>query len=412
MQLFTHIGRLYGVWNHSSSVSGEEMKNIPYLEHAWMQVFNGVILAIGTGTPPEGEAISLNNRWIIPGFVDSHCHLIFSGWREAEFEAKIKGASYEEIAAAGGGIHASAKRLAETSEEELFQEALARLNSQIDMGITAMEIKTGYGLLPEMELKMLRVANRIKAIAPIPIKITLLAAHAMPAKYANNREKFIKEVCENLIPKAVNEKLADYIDVFCDRGFFTPQETTQILQAAKKLGMDAKIHANELGLTGGVQVGVAANARSVDHLEHVGDEEINLLLNSRTIPTLLPATAFFLRIPYPPARKMLNAGLPIALATDLNPGSAPSGNPWFIWSLACIPMRMEPGEALSALTRNAAVALDLHHQCGSLQPGMLANFIAIQAESPKAGLAQFPYRFGIIPNIEVFIEGKSRNTLA
>jgi len=408
-QIFINIGRLYGNWPTTEAIRGANMRTIPFLEQAWMQVLQGVIVASGAGTPPSGNQIDLKGEWIIPAFVDSHCHLIFAAWREREFQSKIEGRTYEEIAASGGGILNSARKLATYSEEQLFESAKSRLFQQISSGIGAMEIKTGYGLLPEQELKMLRVAKELKRIAPIPIKTTLLAAHALPTEYREKRDIFIKRITEELIPQAVEEKLADYVDVFCDKGFFTQKETETILEAAQNLGLRGKIHANELGNTGGIQAGVAYNARSVDHLEHTGPEEIEQLLRSDTIPTLLPGTAFFLRIPYPPARLLIDSGLPVALATDLNPGSCPSGCPWFLWSLACIQLRMHPEEALTAMTRNSAVALDLQTQVGALSPGMHASFITVPAQDPENGLAHFPYRFASRPAFSLYLEGEKWN---
>jgi imidazolonepropionase len=405
-QVFYNIGRLYGNWNTTDAIRGSAMKAIPFMENAWMQVLQGVIVSTGTGTPPEGNSVNMEGKWIIPAFVDSHCHLIFADWREREFQYKIEGRTYEEIAASGGGILNSARKLATFSEEQLFESAKTRLFQQVSSGIGAMEIKTGYGLLPEQELKMLRVAKALKQISPVPIKTTLLAAHALPTEFREKRDVFIQRICEELIPQAAEEKLADYVDVFCDKGFFTQSETETILKAAQQLGLRGKIHANELGNTGGIQAGVAYNARSVDHLEHTGPEEIEQLLNSDTIPTLLPGTAFFLRIPYPPARQLIDSGLPVALATDLNPGSCPSGCPWFLWSLACIQLRMQPEEALTAMTRNAAVALDLQMQVGALSAGNNASFIALPAQQPENGLAHFPYRFGSRPDFSLYLEGE------
>lgn len=409
-QVFFNIGRLYGHFSHDGAISGTDMHKHPFLSEAWMEVMEGVIVATGTGRPPEAESqIDCEGDWLFPGFCDSHTHLIFAAWRAHEFDQKIAGASYEDIAASGGGILNSAEKLAVTSEEDLFQSAWQRLIELVGQGTLAMEIKTGYGLSYEAEMKMLRVAARLKKEAPIPIKVTLLGAHALPQGYREKRAAFVEMVTEQLIPDAAQAGLMDYVDVFCDQGFFTPEETAQMLSKAQSLGYRGKIHANELGYSGGIQVGVAYDARSVDHLEFTGPEELSALVQSDTIPTLLPGTAFFLRIPYPPARTMIDAGLPVALASDLNPGSCPSGNPWFIWSLACIQLRMSPEEALTAFTRNSAVAMDLGPFCGALMPGKWANFNRVKppptygSEVPR--LSYYPYRFAVSHQPMVYIKG-------
>lgn len=413
-RLFYNIGRIYGTFSHDLPVAGKDMAHIPFLENAWMEVKDGRIIRIGQGEMPViTDTVDCGNDWIFPGFCDSHTHLIFASWREREFEDKIQGLTYEQIAANGGGILNSAARLAQTSEEALFQSAWERLQDLIAYGTLAVEVKTGYGLLYDQEMKMLRVAARLKSFSPIPLRITLLAAHALPTAYRDQREDFIRMVCEKLIPDAAAEGLMDYVDVFCDQGFFTPDETARMLETALKFGYRGKIHANELGRTGGIQVGVQHDALSVDHLEHTGEEEIQALLQSRTIPTLLPGTAFFLRIPYPPARSMVDAGLPVAIASDVNPGSSPSGNPWFIWSLACIYLRLQPEEALTAMTRNAAAAMNLQQESGALAPGKNAHFIRVTApplthtgdEKPARLLSYFPYRFAVNHRPKVYVGG-------
>lgn len=414
-QIFYNIGRLYGHFTHDGAICGSDMHAHPFLSEAWMEVMEGVIVATGTGPVPEAdEKTDCSGDWIFPGFCDSHTHLIFAAWRAHEFEQKIAGASYEDIAASGGGILNSAEKLAHTPEDDLFDSAWQRLLELMEQGTLAVEVKTGYGLSYEAEMKMLRVAARLKAEAPIPIKVTLLGAHALPQGYREKRSEYVDMVTERLIPDAAQAGLMDYVDVFCDQGFFTPEETAKMLAKAHSLGYRGKIHANELGHTGGIQVGVEFDARSVDHLEHTGPEELSALIESDTIPTLLPGTAFFLRIPYPPARAMIEAGLPVALASDLNPGSCPSGNPWFIWSLACIHLRMSPEEALTAFTRNSAVAMDLGPFCGSLMPGKWANFNRVKSppvlgnETPR--LSYYPYRFAVSHKPQVYVKGNRWQT--
>jgi imidazolonepropionase len=328
---------------------------------------------------------------VMPTFCDSHTHLVFPESREKEFVDRIKGLSYAEIARKGGGILNSAKRLNQMSEDVLYTQAQSRLDEIIRMGTGAVEIKSGYGLTVEGELKMLRVINRLKQHAPIPIKANFLGAHAIPLEYKEDRKGYIRLITEEMLPKIGKLKLADYIDVFCDTGFFTPEETGIILRAGKKYGLKPKIHANELGYSGGVQIGVAHQAVSVDHLECVGDEEIEVLRHSETVPTLLPSTAFFLGIGVPPARKMIGADLPVALASDYNPGSSPSGSMPFILSLACITLKMLPSEAINASTLNAAAAMELLETHGSITKGKTGSVIVTK---PVPSIAYLPYRFG------------------
>lgn len=361
--------------------------------NVWISIENDTIIGIGSGEVPKDyfdASFNLSGYSALPSFCDSHTHIVYAGSREAEFVDKINGRSYEEIARNGGGILNSAKRLQATSEDELFEQSLPRAKEILHLGTGAVEIKSGYGLTVDDELKMLRVAKRIAREIPIEVKTTLLAAHALPLEFKENRAEFIDLILNEMIPRCADEGLADFIDVFCDKGFFTIDETDVILSKAIEYGLVPKIHANELDYSGGIQVGVKHNALSVDHLEYTGEEEINALIQSATMPTLLPSTAFFLRLKLPPAREMIQAGLPIALASDYNPGSSPSGNMSFVLSLACINLRMTPEEALHAATLNSAYAMGLHQTHGSITPGKKANLNFVKN---LPSLAFIPYRF-------------------
>jgi imidazolonepropionase len=375
-------------------LKGAAMQELPILENAWLHIVNDTIAAFGEmDTCPELtiETIDATGKLVFPAWCDSHTHIVYAGSRESEFVDKINGLSYEEIAQKGGGILNSAKRLQETSEDELYIQAKRRANEIISYGTGAVEIKSGYGLTLQDELKMLRVIKRLQAETPLTIKATFLGAHAIPQEYKSNRAAYIQLIVNEMLPQVAAENLADFCDVFCDKGFFTVDETDQILDKAARLGIRAKIHANELDYSGGIQVGVKHNALSVDHLEYTGEEEMEVLLNSSTMPTLLPSTAFFLRIKNPPAREMLTAGLPLALATDYNPGSSPSGNMQFVLSLACINLRMTPEEAINAATINSAYAMGISETHGSITVGKKANLLITQAIS---GYAFLPYSFG------------------
>lgn len=394
-------------------VAGAEMAHLPSIKNAFLVIKNGLIEAFGPMADFEGsvqnsfagfEEIDATGRYVLPTFVDPHTHLVYAGSREPEFVDRIKGKSYEEIAAAGGGILNSAKRLQETSEEELFQSALRRLHEVIKTGTGAMEIKSGYGLTLADELKMLRVIKRLKDLNIIEIKASFLGAHAIPKSYAN-RQDYIELIVNEMIPQVAAENLADFCDAFCDQGFFTPEETDQILKAGAKFGLRAKIHANQLAASGGVQVGVANNAISVDHLEHVGPAETEALLNSETMPTLLPGAAFFIGLPYQPARQMLRDGLPLALASDYNPGTCPSGSIPFVMSLACIKLKMLPEEAINACTLNAAYAMGLEKTHGSIAKGKVGN-VFITQEIPS--LAFIPYAFSTPLIDKVILKGRLR----
>jgi imidazolonepropionase len=408
--LFKHIKLLVlAETDPQTCYRGSEMEHIPMLEDAWLLVRDGLIADFGTmtsGCPSENdvdEVVSAEGRMVLPAWCDSHTHLVFAAPREQEFEDRIKGLSYEEIALRGGGILNSAARLAKTSEDDLFDMACVRLREVILMGTGAIEIKSGYGLSIEGELKMLRVIRRLQNISPIPIKATFLGAHAFPSAYKENHAAYISLIINEMLPAIGRERLADYCDVFCERNYFTPEETSQVLVAAKQYGLKPKIHANQLDYSGGVQVGVQHGAISVDHLEHCGEAEIAALRKSDTVPTLLPSCSFFIRIPYAPARQLIDANLPVALATDFNPGSTPSGRMAFVVSLACIYMRMLPAEAICAATINGAHAMELSDQVGSIAVGKRANLILTK---PIPSLAYIPYAFGTDVIEQVFINGE------
>lgn len=346
--------------------------------------------------------IDCKGSFILPSFVDSHTHLVFPKTREEEFVDRINGLSYEEIARRGGGILNTAKHTATIDESELYEGTLKRLYEIIRMGTAAVEIKSGYGLTLESELKLLRVAKKIQESSPIKIKTTFLGAHAVPKNI--NQSDYVKLVIEEMLPAVAEENLADYCDVFCDRGFFTQEETDKILNTASKYGLKAKIHANELDYSGGIQVGVKNNAISVDHLECTGKEEIQALKNSNTIATLLPSTAFFLEMEYPPARKMIEENLAVSLASDYNPGSSPSGNMNFIWSLACIKMKMLPEEAFNAATINSAHAMEIADTHGAIYKNGPANFLITEEFE---NLSFMPYNFGRPAIKSIVLNGKT-----
>ncbi len=339
----------------------------------------------------------------MPAFCDSHTHLVYSGSREQEYEDKIRGMSYEEIAKRGGGILNSAKLLSETSEDDLFEQSLPRANEIIRSGTGAVEIKSGYGLNTRDELKMLRVIKRLGEETELTIRATFLGAHAVPANFKSDQDKYVQLVIDEMIPAVAQEELADFIDVFCDRGFFTVEQTDRILEAGAKYGLAPKIHANELDFSGGVQAGVRHHALSVDHLEFVGEEELTALKGSATMPTILPGASLFLGLSYAPARKMIEAGLPVALASDYNPGSSPSGNMELVMSLGIIQLKMLPFEVLNAVTRNGAYAMGLEESHGSITPGKVANLIITD---PMPGFGFMPYAYGSSQINKVILNGK------
>jgi imidazolonepropionase len=388
-------------------VTGTDMSMIGSIENGWLSIKDGKINDFGQmrSMPEETgfEVIDASGKLVFPSFCDSHTHLVYAGSREKEFVDKIRGLSYEEIAGRGGGILNSAKRLHETSEEDLFIQSSVRINEIIRMGTGAVEIKSGYGLNTDDELKMLRVIRKLKNSFPLEIRSTFLGAHAVPSEFKHDREKYIDIIINEMIPAMASEELADYIDVFCDRGFFTVGETERILMAGMKYGLRAKIHANELDFSGGIQTGVKYNALSVDHLECTGDEEIESLLGSDTMPTLLPGSAFFLGLKEPPARKMIDAGLPVALASDYNPGSCPSGNMKLVMSLGCIRLKLLPEEVINAVTINSAYAMGLSETHGSIARGKVAN-VFITKEIPSYEF--MPYAFGSDLIDTIILRGK------
>jgi imidazolonepropionase len=394
-------------------ICGRDMSEIQSIDDAYLYIVDGLIHDFGkmdglnlnkiTVKNPNIETIDARERLVFPSFCDSHTHLVYSGSREIEYIDKIRGLSYEEIAKRGGGILNSAKKLHETTEDELFRQSVQRINEIISSGTGAVEIKSGYGLNLADELKMLRVIKRIKETSPIEVKSTFLGAHAIPEEYKNRRESYVDLVINEMIPVVASEDLADYIDVFCDKGFFTVEDTERILMAGIKHGLIAKIHANELDYSGGIQTGVKYNALSVDHLEFTGDKEIEVLLGSETMPTLLPGAAFFLGMPDPPVRKMINAGLPVALASDFNPGSSPSGNMKLIMSLGCIKLKMLPEEVINAVTINSAYAMGISDTHGSIARGKVAN-VFITKEIPSYEF--MPYAFGSNLIETIILKGK------
>lgn len=410
--LISNIKSIVGILDKNILLKkGAEMGVLNAIENAYLIIENDCIFGFGKMEDVSNavqnititKEINANYGMLLPAFVDSHTHIVFAKWREEEFEMRIKGKSYEQIATAGGGILNSAKKLQSMSEDELFIKALERLHQVIKQGTGAIEIKSGYGLTVADELKMLRVITQLKSVAPIPIKATFLGAHAFPTEYKQNRKGYIDLIINEMLPNIAQENLADYFDVFCDQGFYTVEETDILLNAAAKYNLKAKIHANELGYTGGVQIGVKHKALSVDHLEYTGQEEIDCLLNSNTMPVGLPNCSFFLGIPYMPARKMIDAGLPVCLASDYNPGSSPNGRMGFVVSLACTQMKLTPEEAINATTINGAYAIELSESHGSITIGKKANLIITK---PISSLAYIPYNFGNDCVESVLINGK------
>ena len=387
-------------------VAGKDMANIETIENAYLLIKNDLIFDFGKmQNLPKINAdkiIDATGKMLFPSFCDSHTHLVYAGSREIEYSDKIKGLSYEEIAKRGGGILNSAKLLAKTSENELYEQSLQRINEIIKQGTCAVEIKSGYGLNTESELKMLRVIKRLKETTPIEIKATFLGAHSVPAEYRDKQTEYVDMLISEMLPQVAAENLADYIDVFCDKGFFTVEDTDRILNAGMKYGLRAKIHANELDYSGGIQVGVKYNALSVDHLEFTGKEEIETLLGSETMPTILPGAAFFLGMVNPPVREMIKAGLPIALSSDFNPGSSPSGNMKLMMSFGTIRLKMLPEEVINAVTKNTAYAMGLEKTHGSIMKGKKANLF-ITKEIPS--LEFFPYAYGSDLIDMVFLNG-------
>lgn len=417
--IITNINCLANVRNESHVLRGKELNKLPCIHNAYLIIEDGVIAAFGemkdlnTETPnSQFTTINANGATLLPCWCDSHTHLVFAASREEEFVDKIKGKTYAEIAAKGGGILNSARKLNATSEEELFEKAQQRLYEVIKLGTGAIEIKSGYGLTVEGELKMLRVIKRLKDSFSIPIKATFLGAHAYPEEYKNNHEGYIKLIMDEMLPNISKEGLADFIDVFCEQGFFSAEEMMRICEAGYKYNLKPKLHVNQLNGIGGIEAGIKLNAVSLDHLENLTIEEIEMLsaiehsVNGegwRGVATLLPTAAFFLRISYQPARALIDAGCAVALASDFNPGSSPSGNMNFVVSLSCIQMKMLPEEAINAATINGAYAMEVGNDAGSITVGKKANLIFTK---PISSVAYLPYSFGSNCIDKVMINGK------
>lgn len=404
--LFKNIKELIQVRETSIDfLSGKEMNVLPTLKNAFLLVKNGLIYDFGLmkDCPDiEIKTIDATGKMILPSWCDSHSHLVYAGNREVEFVDRINGLSYKEIADNGGGILNSAKCLQETSEEDLYHQSKIRLENIIQLGTGAVEIKSGYGLTKDAEIKMLRVIKKLNTDYPIEIKATFLGAHAVPENYKNNKSGYLQMLIDVILPAIQKENLADFIDIFCETGYFSVADTQQILEAGKKYGLVGKIHVNQFTAIGGIQAGIENNVLSVDHLEEMRTEDIDALKGTKTMPVALPSCSYFLSIPYTPARKMIDEGLPIALATDYNPGSTPSGNMNFVVATACIKMKMTPEEAINAATINGAYAMNLQDKAGTITKGKLANLILTQ----KINSYNFiPYSFGA-PCIEkVFLKG-------
>jgi imidazolonepropionase len=396
--------------NGETKICGADMRYLPSINNAYLIIEEGLIADFGAmDAMPQSEfdtQIDASGKIVLPAWCDSHTHLVYAGNREGEFVDRINGLSYEDIAKKGGGILNSAKKLQDTSEDEIFEQSKMRVEEIMSLGTGAVEIKSGYGLNPEAELKMLRVIKRLKETYPIAIKATFLGAHAIPLKYKQNPDTYIDEIINVMLPKIAEENLANFIDVFCETGYFNPAQTERIILAGEKFGLKAKIHVNQFTSIGGVQIGVKHKALSVDHLEIMTDTDMASLKESDTMPVALPACSYFLSIPYTPARKLIDAGLPLALATDFNPGSTPSGNMNFVVSTACIKMKMTPEEAINAATLNAAFAMNLEKTHGSITIGKKANII-LTKRIPSLNF--IPYAFGSNLIDTVFINGKPIN---
>jgi len=406
--LFKNIKELIQVRDKPISfVAGKEMKLLPTIKNAFLVIENGLISNYGEmkDCPSNSfsETIDATGKMILPAWCDSHTHIVYAGNREDEFVARINGATYEEIANNGGGIVNSAKKLQSTNEDDLYDQSKLRLEEIMSMGTGAVEIKSGYGLTEAAELKMLRVIKRLKENYPVEVKATFLGAHAVPHEYKGRKEGYIQLLINNIIPKVADQKLAQYIDVFCETGYFSVADTELILEAGTKYGLIPKIHVNQFTAIGGIQAGIKFNALSVDHLEEMRDDDIEALKNTTTMPVALPSCSYFLSIPYTPARKMIDAGLPLALATDYNPGSTPSGNMNFVVSTACIKMKMTPEEAINAATINGAYAMGLENEVGSISKGKVANFILTK---PINSYGFIPYSFGANHIEHVFLKGQ------
>lgn len=408
-QLFTNIKTLVNTREKNHILRGKELATLPVIHDAYLYCEDGKIAGYGEMKQLPDHYLSLptinaSGKFILPTWCDSHTHLVFAASREDEFVDKIKGLSYAAIAEKGGGILNSAAKLRKMPEADLFDQAWHRLQELMHLGTGAIEIKSGYGLDLESELKMLRVIRQIKEKAPIPVKATFLGAHSFPEEYKQNHPGYIHLILKEMLPAIAKENLADYIDVFCEEGFFSVDETEMICRAGMQYGLKAKIHANQLHASGGVQVGVKLGALSVDHLETMDDEAVDMLSQSTTIGTLLPTAAYFLRMPFQPARQLIDAGCAIALASDFNPGTSPSGNMNTVVSMSCIQMKMLPEEAINAATINGAHAMECADHVGSISKGKYANFILTK---PVSSLAYIPYAFGSNLIDQVFIKGQA-----
>jgi imidazolonepropionase len=404
--LFKNIKQLVGVHNPAKALREDVLNICPFINNAFLVVENGLIRSYGKMSELVSgfyeDEIDVAGKMILPAWCDSHTHLVFAGSRENEFIDKLHGRTYAEIAENGGGIHNSAKRISETPEDILFDISWNRLQDLIALGTGAIEIKSGYGLSLEGELKMLRVIKKLKETAPIPIKATCLAAHAFPFEFNHNHQGYIRLIIDELLPVIQKENLADYVDVFCENGFFSPLQMEEICTAAIQYGLKPKLHINQLSSIGGIQAAIKSNALSVDHLEIMTEEDCLNLVNSETIGTLLPTAAYFLRLPYQPARKLIDSGAAIAIASDFNPGSSPSGNMNMVVSMSCIQLRMFPNEAINAATINGAFAMELEKQVGSIAVGKIANFMITK---PIPSLNYYPYAFGSNLVDSVYING-------
>jgi len=391
-----------------TKVSGSEMAELPMIENAWLLIDNETIAAFGSMEElphyPEAQIIDVSGKVVLPAWCDSHTHIVYAGNRTQEFVDRINGLSYEEIANRGGGILNSAKKLNETSEDELYEQSKMRLEEVMKQGSGAVEIKSGYGLTVDGELRMLRVIKRLKQDYPVAIKATFLGAHAFPLEYKDEHEAYIDLIVDEMLPKIASEDLADYIDAFCETGYFSVEETRRIIKAGLQYGLQAKIHVNQFTAIGGIEACVDHKALSVDHLEIVTDDDIEVLRNTQTMPVALPSCSYFIGIPYTPARKMLEAGLPLALASDFNPGTTPSGNMNFVVATACIKMKMTPEEAVNAATINGAYAMGLSATHGSITVGKRASLIITK---PITSFYEIPYRFGSDLIESVILNGKA-----
>lgn len=415
--LIKNIGKLVGVRDDEKLfLAGQEMAELQTIDNAWMLVDDGRIEAFGkmdSMPSTEGEVVDAEGGYVFPSFCDSHTHIVYAGSREGEFVDKIRGLSYAEIARRGGGILNSADRLHDLSEDELYEQAMRRVREIVRKGTGAVEIKSGYGLNTADELKMLRVIRRIKQTAPLKVVATFLGAHAVGREYAGRQAEYVDLIVNEMLPEVAREGLADFVDVFCDEGFFTPEETDRILKTGLKYGLRGKIHGQELADSGGVEVAVENGALSVDHLESMTDRDIELLKvqfascnaqnQQTTIPTALPGTSFFLNMPFAPGRKIIEAGLPLAVASDYNPGSTPSGDMKFVVSLACIKMRLLPAEAINAATVNSAAAMGLSGEYGSIRRGNVANFFITE---PISSVDFLPYAYTTPIIKRVFLQGR------